>query len=151
MIPRYSRPEISKIWDQKNKFNIWLEIECHACDAMAELGYIPKKSAANIKKKAKFEIEKINELEKDIKHDVVAFLTNVSSNIGDDGRFLHQGMTSSDILDTTLSIQLSQSSDIIINDIEKILEKLKIKCFEHKYTPIMEEATVFMPNLLHLV
>ena len=90
-----------------------------------------------LKKKAKFEIEKINKLEKDIKHDVVAFLTNVSNNIGDDGRFLHQGMTSSDILDTTLSIQLSQSSDIIINDIEKILEKLKIKCFEHKYTPIM--------------
>ncbi len=137
MIPRYSRPEISKIWDQRNKFNIWLEIECHACDAMAKLGYIPKKSASNIKKKAKFEIEKINKLEKDIKHDVVAFLTNVSNNIGEDGRFLHQGMTSSDILDTTLSIQLSQSSDIIINDIEKILEKLKIKCFEHKYTPIM--------------
>ena len=144
-----------KIWEQENKFKIWLNIECHACDIMSKLGYIPKESADNIRKKAKFEISRVDELEKELKHDVIAFLTNISENVGSDSRFLHQGMTSSDILDTTLSIQLSQSSDIIINDIKNILKSLKERSVEHKHTPIIgrshgvhAETTTFGLKLL---
>ena len=109
MIPRYSRKEMEKIWEPKNKFQIWLDIECHACDKMAEMGLIPKESSTNIRNKAKFEISRIEELELETKHDVVAFLKNLTENIGEDAKFLHLGMTSSDILDTTLSIQLNQA------------------------------------------
>ncbi len=137
MIPRYSRKEMEEIWEPKNKFQIWLDIECHACDKMADLGLIPKKSSENIRKKAKFDISRIEELELETKHDVVAFLKNLTENIGEDGKFLHQGMTSSDILDTTFSIQLKQASNIIIKDIEKLLISLKQKSLKHKLTPIM--------------
>ena len=118
MIPRYSRPEMSKIWELKNKFKIWVEIECHASDAMAKFGYIPKTAALNIRKKSKFDIKKIEKIEKKVKHDLIAFLTNLSENIGESSRFLHQGMTSSDIIDTAFSIQLVQASNIIIKDIK---------------------------------
>ena len=137
MIPRYSRKEMEEIWELKNKFQIWLDIECHACDKMSDLGLIPKKSSENIRKKAKFDISRIEELELETKHDVVAFLKNLTENIGEDGKFLHQGMTSSDILDTTFSIQLKQASNIIIKDIEKLLISLKQKSLEHKLTPII--------------
>tara|TARA_Y100000590_G_scaffold469450_1_gene657078 strand:- start:1555 stop:2850 length:1296 start_codon:yes stop_codon:yes gene_type:complete len=137
MIPRYSRKKMANIWEPLNKFNIWLDIECHACDKMADLGIIPKSAASNIRKKAKFDLDRISELEKKTKHDVIAFLTNVSESVGSDGRFLHQGMTSSDILDTTLSLQLKQSAEIIIEDIKKILDELKIHAIKHKLTPII--------------
>ena len=137
MIPRYSRKKMANIWEPLNKFNIWLDIECHACDKMADLGIIPKSAASNIRKKAKFDLDRISELEKKTKHDVIAFLTNVSESVGSDGRFLHQGMTSSDILDTTLSLQLKQAAEIIIEDIKKILDELKIHAIKHKLTPII--------------
>ena len=134
MIERYSRKEMVKIWSQEEKFNIWFQLEAHACDAQAELGVIPKKSAEIIWEKGKFEINKIDEIEKTTKHDVIAFLTNLAEYIGEDARFIHQGMTSSDILDTTLSIQLRNASDILLNDIDKLLETLKKRSFEHKHT-----------------
>ena len=134
MIERYSRKEMVKIWSQEEKFNIWFQLEAHACDAQAELGVIPKKSAEIIWKKGKFDINKIDEIEKTTKHDVIAFLTNLAEYIGEDARFIHQGMTSSDILDTTLSIQLRNASNILLNDIDKLLETLKKRSFEHKHT-----------------
>jgi len=134
MIERYSRKEMVKIWSQEEKFNIWFQLEAHACDAQAELGVIPKKSAEIIWEKGKFDIEKIDEIEKTTKHDVIAFLTNLAEYIGKDARFIHQGMTSSDILDTTLSIQLRNASDILLNDINQLLETLKKRSFEHKHT-----------------
>ena len=134
MIERYSRKEMVKIWSQEEKFNIWFQLEAHACDAQAELGVIPKKSAEIIWEKGKFDINKIDEIEKTTKHDVIAFLTNLAEYIGEDARFIHQGMTSSDILDTTLSIQLRNASDILLNDIDKLLKTLKKRSFEHKNT-----------------
>ena len=119
MIERYSRKEMVKIWSQEEKFNIWFQLEAHACDAQAELGVIPKKSAEIIWEKGKFDINKIDDIEKTTKHDVIAFLTNLAEYIGEDARFIHQGMTSSDILDTTLSIQLRNASDILLKDIVK--------------------------------
>ncbi len=134
MIERYSRKEMVEIWSQKEKFNIWFQLEAHACDAQAELGVIPKKSAEIIWEKGKFDINKIDEIEKITKHDVIAFLTNLAEYIGEDARFIHQGMTSSDILDTTFSIQLRNASDILLNDIDKLLKTLKKRSFEHKHT-----------------
>ncbi len=134
MIERYSRKEMVKIWSQEEKFNIWFQLEAHACDAQANLGVIPKKSAKIIWEKGKFDIKKINEIEKTTKHDVIAFLTNLAEYIGEDARFIHQGMTSSDILDTTLSIQLRNASDILLNDINQLLKTLKKRSFEHKHT-----------------
>ena len=134
MIERYSRKEMVKIWSQQEKFNIWFQIEAHACDAQAELGIIPKESAKVIWKKGKFDINKIDEIEKTTKHDVIAFLTNLAEYIGDDARFVHQGMTSSDILDTTLSIQLQRASDILLNDLETLMKTLKRRSIEHKNT-----------------
>ena len=134
MIERYSRKEMVKIWSQEEKFNIWFQLEAHACDAQAELGLIPKKSAEIIWEKGKFDINKIDEIEKTTKHDVIAFLTNLAEYIGEDARFIHQGMTSSDILDTTLSIQLRNASVILLNDINQLLETLKKRSFEHKHT-----------------
>ena len=134
MIERYSRKEMVKIWSQEEKFNIWFQLEAHACDAQAELGVIPKKSAEIIWEKGKFDINKIDDIEKTTKHDVIAFLTNLAEHIGEDARFIHQGMTSSDILDTTLSIQLRNASDILLNDIDKLLKTLKKRSFEHKHT-----------------
>ena len=134
MIERYSRKEMVKIWSQEEKFNIWFQLEAHACDAQAKLGVIPKKTAEIIWEKGKFDINKIDEIEKTTKHDVIAFLTNLAEYIGEDARFIHQGMTSSDILDTTLSIQLRNASDILLNDINQLLETLKKRSFEHKHT-----------------
>ncbi len=134
MIERYSRKDMVKIWSQEEKFNIWFQLEAHACDAQAKLGVIPKKSAEIIWRKGKFDINKIDAIEKTTKHDVIAFLTNLAEYIGEDARFIHQGMTSSDILDTTLSIQLRNASDILLNDINQLLETLKKRSFEHKHT-----------------
>ncbi|WP_455478288.1 adenylosuccinate lyase [Bartonella sp. B10] len=137
MITRYSRSEMAAIWSAETKYRIWFEIEAHACDALAQLGIIPKEAAKIIWEKgtaAKFDINRINEIEEITKHDVIAFLTHLAEFIGPEARFVHQGMTSSDILDTTLNIQLMRASNILLKDIEKLLEALKKRAFEHKET-----------------
>ena len=138
MIPRYSRPEMVAIWSPETKYRIWFEIEAHACDAMAELGVIPKESARIIWEKggaATFDVEKIDAIEREVKHDVIAFLTHLAEFIGPEARFVHQGMTSSDVLDTTLAIQLARATDLLISDVDKLLAALKRRAFEHKLTP----------------
>ena len=135
MIPRYSRPEMSNIWSEESKSQIWFEIEAHACDAQAKLGVIPASAASVIWAKGALDIDRINEIEEDTKHDVIAFLTNLAEYIGEDARFVHQGMTSSDILDTTLSVQMARASDILIKGIDRLLVGLKARAIEHKRTP----------------
>ena len=135
MIPRYSRPEMSAIWSEESKFQIWFEIEAHACDAQAKLGVIPASAAAIVWEKGAFDIDRINEIERETKHDVIAFLTNLAEYIGEDARFVHQGMTSSDVLDTTLSVQMARASDLLIEGIDRLLAGLKKRAFEHKRTP----------------
>ena len=134
MIPRYSRPEMTKIWEPENKFRIWFEIEAHACDALAEFGVIPKEAAAAIWERGKFEVDRIDEIERETKHDVIAFLTNVAEHVGPEARFLHQGMTSSDVLDTCFAVQLTQAADILLADLDRVLEVLKRRAIEHKDT-----------------
>ena len=134
MIPRDSRPEMSAIWAPENRFRIWFEIEAHACDALAAAGVIPKSAAKAVWEKGKFEVERIDEIERETKHDVIAFLTNLAEHIGPEARFLHQGMTSSDVLDTCLAVQLKQASDILLQDIDQLLAALKRRAFEHKMT-----------------
>ena len=138
MIPRYSRPEMVAIWEPQTRFRIWFEIEAHACDALAELGVIPKESAKAIWEKAgqvAFDIGRIDEIERVTKHDVIAFLTHLAEFIGADARFVHQGMTSSDVLDTCLAVQLARAADILIRDVDELLAALKRRAFEHKLTP----------------
>ena len=134
MIPRYSRKQMTDIWEAENRFRIWFEIEAHACDANAKLGRIPEAAAKAVWERGKFEVERIDEIEREVKHDVIAFLTNLAEHVGDEARFVHQGMTSSDVLDTCLSVQLMQAADIIIEDLEKLLVVLKRRAEEHKYT-----------------
>ncbi|MCG6857705.1 MAG: adenylosuccinate lyase [Salaquimonas sp.] len=137
MIPRYSRPEMVAVWSPETKFRIWFEIEAHACDALAELGVIPKEAAKTIWQKgdaATFDIERIDAIERETKHDVIAFLTHLAEIVGPDARFVHQGMTSSDILDTTLNIQLMRAADILLADVDKVLAALKTRAYEHKDT-----------------
>jgi len=135
MIPRYSRPEMQHIWSDETKFQIWLDIEVHACDAQAELGVIPKEAAKVIREKAAFNIPEIHEIEKETKHDVIAFLTSVAKFVGPDSRFIHQGMTSSDVLDTTFAVQLMRATDMMLDDLDELLDALKSRAEEHKYTP----------------
>ncbi len=137
MIPRYSRAPMVDIWSPKSKFRIWFEIEAHACDGLAQLGVIPYEAAKTIWDrggKAEFDIERIDEIERETKHDVIAFLTHLAEIIGPDARFIHQGMTSSDILDTCFNVQLAKASDILLDDLDKLLAALKIRAHEHKET-----------------
>jgi adenylosuccinate lyase len=138
MIPRYSRPEMVAIWSPQTKFRIWFEIEAHACDALAELGVIPKEAAKTIWEKggaATFDVERIDDIEREVKHDVIAFLTHLAEFIGPDARFVHQGMTSSDVLDTCFNIQLVRATDLLLKDMDALLAALKKRAFEHKMTP----------------
>jgi len=138
MIPRYSRKEMTTIWEPETRFRIWFEIEAYACDALAELGIIPKESAKNIWDKAghiKFDVARIDEIERVTKHDVIAFLTHLAEFVGPDSRFIHQGMTSSDVLDTCLAVQLSRAADLLIADVDALLTAIKKRAFEHKFTP----------------
>jgi len=138
MIPRYSRPEMAAIWEAQTRFKIWFEIEAHAADALAELGVIPKDAAKTIWAKGKnatFDVARIDEIERETKHDVIAFLTHLAEIVGPDARFVHQGMTSSDVLDTCLNVQLTRAADILIEDIDRVLAALKKRAFEHKMTP----------------
>jgi len=137
MIPRYSRPEMVSIWSPETRFRIWFEIEAHAADAMAKLGIVPQEAARTIWEKggnATFDIDRIDEIERETKHDVIAFLTHLSEIVGPEARFVHQGMTSSDVLDTCLNVQLVRASDILLDDLDRLLEVLKKRAFEHKDT-----------------
>ncbi len=135
MIPRYSRPDMVAIWEPESKFQIWFEIEAHATDALAELGVVPKDAAKAIWAKGKFDVARIDEIEREVKHDVIAFLTNVAENVGEEARFMHQGMTSSDVLDTCVAVQLTRATDILLDDMDKLLAAIKTRAYEHKLTP----------------
>ncbi|MCK0198830.1 adenylosuccinate lyase [Ancylobacter sp. 6x-1] len=138
MIPRYTRPEMAAIWEPQTRFRIWFEIEAHATDALAELGVVPKEAAAKIWEKAKdatFDVARIDAIEAEVKHDVIAFLTHLSEIVGPEARFVHQGMTSSDVLDTCLSVQLVRAADLLIADTDRLLAALEKRAFEHKLTP----------------
>ncbi|HUC11201.1 MAG TPA: adenylosuccinate lyase [Stellaceae bacterium] len=135
MIPRYSRPEMTRIWSPENRFRIWFEIEAHACDAQAALGIIPPSAARAVWERGRFEIERIDEIERETRHDVIAFLTNLAEHIGPEARFLHQGMTSSDVLDTCLAVQLKEAADLLLADLGALLAALERRASEHKYTP----------------
>ncbi|MBV9509545.1 MAG: adenylosuccinate lyase, partial [Caulobacteraceae bacterium] len=138
MIPRYARPQAAEIWSPQTRFRIMFEIEAHAADAMAELGVIPKSAAKVIWEKgggATFDVERIDEIERETKHDVIAFLTHVTEIVGPEARFLHQGMTSSDVNDTALAVQLARATDLLLEDVDLVLAALKRRAFEHKLTP----------------
>jgi adenylosuccinate lyase len=138
MIPRYTRPAMAAIWDPQTRYRIWFEIEAHAADAMAELGVIPKAAAAEIWAKGKdatFDVARIDAIEREVKHDVIAFLTHLAEIVGPQARFVHQGMTSSDVLDTCLNVQLVRAADLLIADVDALLAALKRRAFEHKHTP----------------
>jgi len=135
VIPRYSRPEMTAIWAPENRFRIWFEIEAHACDAQARLGVIPKAAAKEVWKKGKFEVDRIDAIERETKHDVIAFLTNLAEHVGPAARFVHQGMTSSDVLDTCFAVQLTQAADLLLAGVDRVLAALKKRALEHKKTP----------------
>lgn len=134
MISRYSREKMTKIWSTENRYQKWLDVEIMACEAMAKLGKIPENSLKNIKQKAAINVKRIDEIEKTTKHDVIAFLTSLTEKVGEDGRFIHMGLTSSDILDTSLAILLKESAEILLEDIDQLLVVLKKKALEHKNT-----------------
>jgi adenylosuccinate lyase len=138
MIPRYSRPEMAAIWSSETRFRIWFEIEAYAADAMAELGLIPKEAAKKVWEKGKnatFDIARIDAIEREVKHDVIAFLTHLAEIVGPEARYVHLGLTSSDILDTCLAVQLSRAADILLADLDRLLAALKKRAFEYKNTP----------------
>jgi adenylosuccinate lyase len=135
MIPRYSRDEMARIWAPEAKLRIWLEIETHAAEAMAELGLIPKEEAEAVKARGGFDIARIEQIEREVKHDVIAFLTSVAEHVGPEARMLHRGLTSSDVLDTCFNVQLVRAADLLIADVDALLEALKARAFEHKNTP----------------
>ncbi len=136
MIPRYSRPEMTAIWSPETKFRIWFEIEAHACDAQAALGVIPKSAAEAVWKAGEKELDvaRIDEIEREVKHDIIAFLTHLAERVGPESRFVHQGMTSSDVLDTCFSVQLVRAADILLTDIDQLLAALRRRAYEHKDT-----------------
>jgi adenylosuccinate lyase len=138
VIPRYTRPDMAAIWDPQTRYRIWFEIEAHAADAMAELGMIPQAAAKTIRERgrdAKFDIDRIDAIEREVKHDVIAFLTHLAEIVGPEARFVHQGMTSSDVLDTCFNVQLKRAADLLIADLDRLLAALKRRAFEHKLTP----------------
>ncbi|KPF62377.1 adenylosuccinate lyase [alpha proteobacterium AAP81b] len=135
MIPRYSRPEMTALWEPEARFQIWFEIEAHAMDALAEIGVVPREAAAAVWARGKFDVARIDEIERETRHDVIAFLTNLAEHVGPEARFVHQGMTSSDVLDTCLAVQLARAADLLIADVDGLLAALRRRAFEHKHTP----------------
>ena len=149
MIPRYSRPEMTAIWEPATKFRIWYEIEAHACDAMADLGVIPRENAEAVwkAKDVEFDVARIDEIEAVTKHDVIAFLTHLAEHVGsEEARFVHQGMTSSDVLDTCLNVQLTRAADILLAELDRVLAALKKRAMEHKMTVRVGRSTGSMPS-----
>ena len=137
MIPRYTRPEMARIWTDENKFSIWLKIEVLACEAMNKLGKVPTADLRNIKRKAKFNVARIDEIEREVNHDVIAFLTNVAEYVGPSSRFIHKGMTSSDVLDTALAVQMVQAADLLIEGVKSVRAAAGKLAKKHKFTPMM--------------
>src|ERR687897_1742302 len=138
MVPRYSRPDMVAIWSPETKFRIWFEIEAHATTALANLGVVPREAAEIVWEKglkATFDVERIDAIEREVKHDVIAFLTHLAEIVGPEARFVHQAMTSSDVLDTCFNVQLVRAADLLIADVDKVLAALKKRAFEHKRTP----------------
>ena len=135
MIPRYSRPEMAALWEPGGKYRIWLDIETHACDAQAALGLIPRQAAEAVRERGAFAVERIEEIERETRHDVIAFLTNLAEHVGPEARFVHQGMTSSDVLDTCLAVQLSRAADLLIDGVDAVMAALARRAREHKLTP----------------
>jgi adenylosuccinate lyase len=140
MIPRYSRPQMARIWEPENYFRIQMEIEACACEAQEMLGVIPHGVAKAVREKGDFEIERIREIEREVHHETIAFLTNLAEHVGPEARFVHQGMTSSDVLDTCLAMQLTQAADLLLDDLDKLLAVLKRRAVEHKYTPTIARS-----------
>jgi adenylosuccinate lyase len=134
MIPRYARPDMTALWEAESRFSIWLEIETHAIDAMVKLGIVPEDAAKALREKGGFDVDRIDEIEREVKHDVIAFLTSLSEHVGPEARFVHQGMTSSDVLDTCFNVQLVRASDILLKDMDALLAALKKRAMEHKMT-----------------
>ena len=132
MIPRYARPEMTALWEAESRFSIWLEIETHAMDAMVKLGIVPADAAEAVRARGGFDVARIDEIEREVKHDVIAFLTSLAEHVGPAARFVHQGMTSSDVLDTCLNVQLVRAANILLTDMEALLAALKKRAFEHK-------------------
>jgi len=137
MITRYTRPEMGRIWEAENLYAKWLEVEIAACEAMAEEGIVPREAVENIKKKARFSVERILEIEEETKHDVIAFLTNVEEYVGPDSRYIHLGLTSSDVLDTSLALLLKEAANLIISDVKEFMDILRGRAMEHKYTAVV--------------
>ena len=135
MIPRYTRPEMAEIWSPETRFGIWLEIETLAAEAMENLGLIPEGVTKAVRERGAFEVDRIDAIEREVKHDVIAFLTNVAEHVGDEARFLHKGMTSSDVLDTCLSVQLVRAADLLLSGLDRVLKALETRAREHKLTP----------------
>ena len=135
MIPRYTRPEMAAIWSPESKFGIWLEIETLAAEAMEQKGLIPAGVTAAVRERAGFDVDRIDEIEREVKHDVIAFLTNVAEHVGEEARFLHKGMTSSDVLDTCFNVQLVRATDLLLTGVDRVLAALEKRAFEHKLTP----------------
>ena len=155
MIPRYSRAAMAAIWTPESRFRIWLEIEAHALDAQAGLGVVPREAAAAVWERGTFEVARIDEIERETKHDVIAFLTNLAEHVGPEARFVHQGMTSSDVLDTCLAVQLTRAADILVADVDALLAALERRAREHRLTPtigrshgVHAEPTTFGLKLL---
>ncbi|MGI9438692.1 MAG: adenylosuccinate lyase [Parvibaculales bacterium] len=134
MIPRYARPDMTALWEAESRFSIWLEIETHALDAMVKLGIVPQEAAKAVREKGGFDVDRIDEIEREVKHDVIAFLTSLSEHVGPEARFVHQGMTSSDVLDTCFNVQLVRASDMLLDDMDALLAALKKRALEHKMT-----------------
>ena len=135
MIPRYSRPEMQEIWSDETKYSIWLEVELLALEKMAEMGLVPTQAYETVKEKASFDLKRVEEIEAEVKHDVIAFLTSVSENVGPAAAYVHRGMTSSDLLDTSFAVQLSRAGELILSDLRKLREAIRKRAEEHKYTP----------------
>jgi adenylosuccinate lyase len=135
MIPRYSRPEMVALWEPESRFRIWFEIEAHAMDALADLGVVPREAAKAVWERGGFDVARIDEIEREVKHDVIAFLTSLAEHVGPEARFVHQGMTSSDVLDTCLNVQLARAADMLIRDLDELLAVLRRRAFEFKTTP----------------
>jgi adenylosuccinate lyase len=140
MIPRYSRPQMAAIWEPENYFRIQLDIEAYACEAQEKLGVIPAGTAKALRERGKFEVERIREIEGEVHHETIAFLTNLAEHVGPEARFVHQGMTSSDGLDTCLAVQLTQAADLLLADLDAVLAALKRRAFEHKLTPMVARS-----------
>jgi adenylosuccinate lyase len=140
MIPRYSRPRMAAIWEPENYFRIQLDIEAYACEAQEKLGVVPAGTAKALRERGKFEVERIREIEREVHHETIAFLTNLAEHVGPEARFVHQGMTSSDVLDTCLAVQLTQAADILLADLDGLLAVLKRRAFEHKLTPMVARS-----------